>query len=83
MSKPQIRSSQILTGYGPGSMVDLPDDSVIVAGLDTSPQGFVYRRLVHRRDLTKGKLKEDDGKSYSVVPIRFVRACPRGCQLLI
>ena len=143
MSKPQIRSSQILTGYGPGSMVDLPDDSVIVAGLDTwrysrkhplpiveeprlvrkleqiptigagivlrkpppaieedgftpdvgayrfpewvvsqrtqrSPQGFVYRRLVHRRDLTKGKLKEEDGKSYSVVPIRFVRACPRG-----
>ncbi len=143
MSKPQIRSSQILTGYGPGSMVDLPDDSVIVAGLDTwrysrkhplpivdeprlvrklenipsigpgivlrkpppaveedgftpdigayrfpewvvsqrtqrTSQGFVYRRLVHRRDLTKGKLKEDDGVSHPVVPIRFVRACPRG-----
>lgn len=143
MSKPQIRSSQILSGYGPGSMVDLPDDSVIIAGLDTwrysrnrplpivdeprlvrklenipsigpgivlrkpppaveedgftpdigayrfpewvvsqrtqrTSQGFVYRRLVHRRDLTKGKFKEDDGVSHPVVPIRFVRACPRG-----
>lgn len=143
MSKPKIRSSQILTGYGPGSMVDLPDDSVIIAGLDTwrysqrqplplieeprlvrkleqiptigagivlrkppaaieedgftpdvgayrfpewvvsqrtqrSPLGFVYRRLVHRRDTNRGRLREEDGKLYSIVPIRFVRACPRG-----
>lgn len=35
MGKPQIRSSQVLMGYGPGAMVDLPDDSVIIAGLDT------------------------------------------------
>jgi hypothetical protein len=30
----EIRQSQIITTYGPGSMLDLPDDSVIVGGLD-------------------------------------------------
>lgn len=35
MSKPQIRASQIITTYGPGAMVDLPDDSVLVASLET------------------------------------------------
>ena len=30
-----VRSSQVITTYGPGSLVDLPKHSVIVAGLDT------------------------------------------------
>ena len=34
MAKNQLRSSQIITTFGPGAMVDLPDASVIVAGLD-------------------------------------------------
>lgn len=34
MSTPQLRSSQVVTTFGPGSMVDLPDTSVLVAGLD-------------------------------------------------
>src|SRR5687767_14559434 len=34
MSKAQIRSSQLLTTFGPGAMMDLPDGSVIVGGLD-------------------------------------------------
>ena len=34
MSKPQLRSSQLVTTFGPGAMVDLPDASVIIAGLD-------------------------------------------------
>ena len=29
-----IRQSQLITTYGPGAMIDLPDRSVIVAGLD-------------------------------------------------
>lgn len=29
----QVRSNQLITTYGPGAMVDLPDKSVIVAGL--------------------------------------------------
>lgn len=30
----EIRQSQILSTFGPGSMVDLPNDSVIIAGLN-------------------------------------------------
>ena len=30
-----VRSSQIITTYGPGALLDLPEHSVIVAGLDT------------------------------------------------
>jgi hypothetical protein len=34
MSSGDLRSSQVITTFGPGGMVDLPDDSIIVAGLD-------------------------------------------------
>lgn len=142
MGKPQLRASQVITTYGPGAMVDLPDDAVLIAGLDTwryhrskplptimeprligklesllgvggltlrkppaaveekgftpdvgafyfpewvisqrqvvTPQKHRARRLVNRKDLEKGRFLEDDGKRYSVVPVRFVRACLRG-----
>ena len=39
-SKDQIRQSQLITTFGPGSMVDLPDRAVLIAGLDFwSPGG--------------------------------------------
>ncbi len=34
MSKPQLRLNQVTSTFGPGAMVDLPDASVIIAGLD-------------------------------------------------
>ena len=34
----QIRSSQVITSYGPGALIDLPEDSAIVGGLDTWPR---------------------------------------------
>lgn len=34
MNSPQIRSSQIVTTFGPGAMVDFPDESVVVSGLE-------------------------------------------------
>jgi len=34
MSTPQLRSGQVITTFGPGAMVDLPEDSIIVGGLD-------------------------------------------------
>ncbi len=39
--KPQgeIRQSQLVTTFGPGSMVDLPDHSVLIAGLDAWTAG--------------------------------------------
>ena len=143
----QIRQSQVITTYGPGALIDLPDHAAIVGGLETWPStvnltevvdarltGFLRlitgvpapkmyapppepsepwtsghgigawrfpewfvvqeanptsrtgaepssrkrqtrsRRLVHRKAL-------DDRQRYegrSVVPTRFVRACPRG-----
>lgn len=33
----QFRRSQVVTTYGPGSLIDLPNDSAIVGGLDTWP----------------------------------------------
>src|SRR4051812_27999932 len=35
----QIRRSQIITTFGPGAMVDLPNHSVLIAGLDYWSQG--------------------------------------------
>jgi hypothetical protein len=34
MSDTQLRASQLITTFGPGAMVDFPDDSVLIAGLD-------------------------------------------------
>lgn len=34
MSKNQLRASQMVTTFGPGAMVDLPEASVIISGLD-------------------------------------------------
>lgn len=34
-SRAQIRNSQLITTFGPGSMMDLPNYSIIVGGLDT------------------------------------------------
>lgn len=142
MSKPQLRSSQLITTFGPGAMVDFPEDAVIIAGTDTwrynknariqtvterrlkakiekltgvqgitlrkpppaieacgftpdiraycfpewfivqrqvtAPKGYRARRLAKLDDLDRGKFRDDDGKRYPVVPVRFVRACRRG-----
>ena len=31
----QLRRSQVITTFGPGALIDLPNDSAIVGGLDT------------------------------------------------
>ncbi len=36
------------------------------------------RQLVHLDRLEKGKYKDSDRKTYDVVPVRWVRACPKG-----
>ena len=141
MAFPQLRRSQLVTTFGPGSMIDLPDSSVMVSGLDfwrydpdrisaieeprlidklrtflgrdtltlrapppapehpgdaqadivawEFPSWFIVqekagglqrrRRLIHADRVEKRKYKESAGaKPLEVVPIRFVRACPRG-----
>jgi hypothetical protein len=143
----ELRQAQLLTTFGPGSMVDLPDHSVLVGGLEQwrypdgrkhriteerlegklaelmkrtevplyapptdedspgspartginvsrfprwflgqvqqsfkAPDGREYRSrpLVRMEALIGGKYEAEDRKRYDVVPVRFVRACPRG-----
>ncbi|MFM8497051.1 MAG: DrmB family protein, partial [Planctomycetia bacterium] len=143
MALNQLRRSQLVTTFGPGSMIDLPDCSVIVAGLDhwrydparipvieeprlveklrafldrdtvtlrapppapehpneprtdvvvwNFPAWFIVqesrpgagrfrrRRLVHAAALENGCYRDAESRSQlQVVPVRFVRACPRG-----
>src|SRR5437870_5872581 len=47
----QIRQSQLITTFGPGSMLDLPNHSVLVGGLEFWSQGgdeIVEPRLVEK-----------------------------------
>lgn len=47
----QIRRSQLITSFGPGSMMDLPNHSVLVGGLDawsTGGEEIVEPRLVEK-----------------------------------
>jgi len=145
MINDSLRSGQIITTFGPGALLDLPNSAVILGGLDDwsydnqdiqfikeprllatlrrqlpnppqsfrappramdnnpppgafepnivaweFPQWFVVqhtkktsygikrRQLVHKNQLNGKKFRDVDGKNYSVVPIRFVRACEKG-----
>jgi hypothetical protein len=58
----QIRQSQIVTTFGPGAMIDLPDYSVIVAGLDHWT-GYDTHPIVE--DRLGGKVRKLLGSSYA------------------
>ena len=47
----QIRQSQLITSFGPGSMMDLPNHSVLIGGLETWSTGgdeIIEPRLVDK-----------------------------------
>ncbi|HFD17068.1 MAG TPA: DUF1998 domain-containing protein [Rhodospirillales bacterium] len=48
MSKDLLRSSQVITTFGPGAMVDLPDWSVIIGGLDHWDENKRRKIIEHR-----------------------------------
>ena len=50
----QIRQSQVVTTFGPGAMVDLPDHAVIIAGLDQW-NGYRNQPVVEERLAAKVK----------------------------
>lgn len=90
MSKQRLRPSQIITTFGPGSIVDLPDDSVMLAGTDHWFDGNKkFKRIGEPR--LQAALKVNEFRSPPVgsfreldVPyVRFPRwrVCPR-CNLL-
>ncbi|HOW80379.1 MAG TPA: DUF1998 domain-containing protein [Candidatus Contendobacter sp.] len=136
----QVRRGQLLNTFGPGALIDLPKQAVLVGGLDhwrwitpvraiaeprllqkirrflpevrelreppvdpdpdqpgggvtvwqfpewfitqdilhTHPRYGRSRRLVHRRLVQKNQFEDEDRKKHPVVPVRFVRACPKG-----
>ena len=45
----QIRQSQVITTYGPGALIDLPDHAAIVGGLDTWPSPANLTEVVDSR----------------------------------
>ena len=45
----QLRRSQVITTYGPGALIDLPEDSAIVAGLETWPGPSSLEEIVEPR----------------------------------
>ena len=50
----QIRQSQLITSFGPGSMLDLPERSVLIGGLDSWSTGgneIIEPRLVEKLKL--------------------------------
>ncbi len=61
----QIRQSQIITTFGPGAMLDLPNHSVLVAGLDywfplgeEIPEPRLTEKLCRLLGLTSVQLRE-------------------------
>ena len=50
----EVRHSQLLTTYGPGAMVDLPEKSVVIGGLDL----WWYDRNDERSTITEPRLLE-------------------------
>ena len=62
----EVRHSQLITTYGPGAMVDLPDCSVVIGGLnlwkygpDQPPEEIDEPRLIAklRQSLNVGSLR--------------------------
>lgn len=90
MSRQRIRPSQLITTFGPGSIVDLPDDSVMIAGIEHwFDAQKPFRRISEPRlqaVLRVNEFRTPPVGSYNNRDIPFVRfprwrVCPR-CNLL-
>ena len=65
----EIRQSQLLTTFGPGSMVDLPDRSVVISGLNHwhgNQTPITEERLRHKVN----KLIEEQNGSWPNLELR-------------
>jgi hypothetical protein len=90
VSKQKLRPSQIITTFGPGAIVDLPDDSVMLAGIEHWFDGFKPHRKISeprlQAALRVSEFRTPPVGSYNDRDIPFVRfprwrVCP-GCQML-
>jgi hypothetical protein len=89
-SRQRLRPSQIITTFGPGSIVDLPDDSVMLAGTDHWFDGHrKFKRIGEPRlqaVLKVSEFRTPPAGSYNDLDIPYVRfprwrVCPH-CNLL-
>jgi len=51
--KPVLRQSQILTGFGPGAMIDLPTRSVLIGGLDRWDLNSAAVKVIEEQVMTR------------------------------
>lgn len=90
MSKQKIRPSQLITTFGPGSIVDLPDDSVMIAGIEhwfeehkphskiSEPRLQAALKIKELRTPPVGKY---NGKDVPFVRFPQYRVCPKCSRL--
>ena len=90
MSQQRLRPSQIITTFGPGSIVDLPDDSVMIAGIEhwfevykphkkiSEPRLQAALRVVEFRTPPVGAYS---GKDIPFVRFPRWRVCPKCSRL--
>lgn len=90
MSKQRLRPSQIITTFGPGSIVDLPDDSVMIAGIEHWFEGHKPHTKISeprlQAALSKSEFRTPPVGSYHENDVPFVRfprwrACPKCSRL--
>ena len=87
MSKQRLRPSQIITTFGPGAIVDLPDDSVMIAGTEHwFSEGYKPHKKISeprlQASLDVNEFRTPSVGSYGENDVPFVRfprwrACPR------
>ncbi|MGQ4809359.1 hypothetical protein NKDENANG_02775 [Candidatus Entotheonellaceae bacterium PAL068K] len=88
MSNQHLRPSQIITTFGPGSIIDLPDDSVMIAGIEHwFSEGYYkpHRKISEPRlqtvlnvsELRTPPVGSDREKDVPFVRFPRWRACPR------
>ena len=65
----QIRQSQVVTTFGPGAMVDLPEYAVIIGGLDHW-SGYQDRPVTEERLAAKVKANESGCLMYQLTKSR-------------
>jgi len=93
MPKRVLRRSQLITTFGPGAIVDLPRESVMIAGIDEWPHSRVIEEPRLQRNLKPPKMapavlrepKASDEMWAKDVPVlRFPRyhVCPKCNRLL-
>ncbi len=71
----KLRPSQIITTFGPGAVVDLPEESVMIAGIDRWPLGAIIHepRLEHALEVKQFRAPALGKFGGDIPSVRFPR----------